>query len=72
MLHVYKSRLYRLDGQQNRLDLYHVQLNPLRWSALTRFYENQLDLCHIRLDCPSTLIIRGSCMESVDWSTGRA
>ena len=34
----YKSRLYRLDGQQNRLDLYHR-------SASTRFYENRLELC---------------------------
>ena len=31
----YKSRLYRLDGQQNRFDLYHVRLDHPRWSALT-------------------------------------
>jgi len=33
----YKSRLYRLDGQQNRFDLYHVRLDHPRWSALTWF-----------------------------------
>jgi len=29
----YKSRLYRLDGQQNRFDLYHVRLDHPRWSV---------------------------------------
>jgi len=50
----YKLRLYRLDGQQNRFDLYHVWLDHPRWSACasTRFYENRIYSCHIRLDHP--------------------
>ena len=45
----YKSRLYRLDDQQNRFDMYHVWLDHPRWSARasTRFYENRLDFMKI-------------------------
>jgi len=50
MLHVYKSRLYWLDGQQDRLNLYHVQLNHPRWSALT--WENWFNSCNVRLNHP--------------------
>ena len=50
----YKSQFYRLDGQQNWFDLYHIWLDHLRWSARasTRFYENRVDSCHIRLNHP--------------------
>jgi len=34
----YKSQLYRLNGRQNRLDLYHR-------SAFAQFYENRLNSC---------------------------
>ena len=69
----HKSRIYRLDGQQNRFDLYHIWLDHPRWSARARLDFMKIELIRATFDS----IIRGgvhwldSCQVQLDhprWS----